>query len=74
MLTGPVAAEPGTRLAEEKHCRQHRSNKWVDVGDDLGQEPKFISELGVGPHVDSNAAPLISPTLALRAGAGGRGR
>jgi hypothetical protein len=39
-------------LAQEKHGRQHRSDNWVEVGDDLGQEPKGDQGARHRPHVD----------------------
>jgi hypothetical protein len=42
-------------LAQEKHGRQHRSDNWVEVGDDLGQEPKGDQGAGHCPHVGGGA-------------------
>jgi hypothetical protein len=51
-----VAQQGGEgELAQQEHARQHRSDKWVEVGDDLGQEPQRDQRAGHRPHVDSSA-------------------
>jgi hypothetical protein len=42
-------------LPQERHSRQHLSDKWVEVGDDLGQEPKGDQRAGHRPHIDGGA-------------------
>jgi hypothetical protein len=39
-------------LAQQEHGRQHRSDKRVEVGDDLGQEPKGDQRAGHRSHLD----------------------
>jgi hypothetical protein len=51
-----VAQQGGEgELAQEEHARQHRSHERVEVGDDLGQEPKGDQRAGHRPHIDGGA-------------------
>jgi hypothetical protein len=55
VLQGVAQQRGEGELAQEKHRRQHRGDKRVQVGDDLGQEPQRDQRAGHRPHVDGAA-------------------
>jgi hypothetical protein len=55
VLQGVAQQGSEGELAQNKHGRQHRSHERVQVGDDLGEEPKGDQRAGHRPHVDGGA-------------------
>jgi hypothetical protein len=43
------------QLAQQKHCRQHRSHERLQAADNPGQEPQGDQRAGYRPHVDGAA-------------------